>query len=473
MKNFLFTTIIFSMTILTSCKKFVEIDPPKNLIISETVFERDETAISTLTGIYGRMVNDGSLPYNVSLYCGLSSDELKCYSISLNLVQAYTNSLNSISGTVPNFWSFWYNHIYQANAVWEGCNHSTSLSPAVKKQLMAEALFIRAYCYFYLVNLYGNVPLIISTDYTKNSTAVNASKDQVYAQIINDLGNAEANLNPNYVALNSISSTIDRIRPNQDSATALLARVYLYNKNYSLAEQEATKVINHTSKYTLASIANAFLRTSSEAIWQLAATSPATNNTWEGQNYILTAKPSSSLSVNATISDQLYNSFEAGDLRKSNWIGKFTDVSTTPTVSYNFPYKYKIRNNNTTFTEYTTPLRLSEQYLIRAEARAQQEKIEPAKDDLDMIRTRAGLGNTSAADKPSLITAILHERQLEFFTEYGHRWMDLKRTGTVDAVMTTYAPIKGGIWSSYKQLWPIPATEIQNDLQLVQNPGYN
>lgn len=472
MEKLIFTILISCMTLFSACKKFVEIDPPKNLIISATVFEHDETAISALTGIYAKMNNDSSLPYSLSLSSGLSADELKNYSTISSSVQTYTNLLSPISGTGANFWSVFYNHIYQANAIWDGCNRSSSLSPTVKKQLMAEALFIRAYCYFYLVNLYGNVPLIVTTDYTKNATATNTSKDQIYAQIINDLVNAETNLNPGYVALNSVTTTTDRIRPNQDSATALLARVYLYNKNYPLAEQEATKVINHTSLYTLATVTTAFLRTSSEAIWQIAATSPATNNTWEGQNFIFTAKPSST-SLSSAISDQLYNTFEVGDLRKSNWIGTFTDVSVTPNVSYNFPYKYKVKNNNVTFTEYTTPLRLSEQYLIRAEARAQQDNLEPAKDDLNMIRKRAGLGKTSASDQPGLLAAILHERQVELFTEYGHRWLDLKRTGTVDAVMTVYAPIKGGSWSSYKQLWPIPATEIQNDPQLVQNPGYN
>ena len=118
--------------------------------------------------------------------------------------------------------------------------------------------------------------------------------------------------------------------------------------------------------------------------------------------------------------------------------------------------------------------RLAEQYLIRAEARAQQNNISDAQADLNKIRTRARLPNTTAADKNSILSAILHERQTELFSEWGNRWFDLKRTNNIDAVMSIMTPKKanGLQWQSYKQLNPLPFTEIQRDPSLLQNLGY-
>ncbi|HEY4195211.1 MAG TPA: RagB/SusD family nutrient uptake outer membrane protein, partial [Mucilaginibacter sp.] len=144
-------------------------------------------------------------------------------------------------------------------------------------------------------------------------------------------------------------------------------------------------------------------------------------------------------------------------------------------VSYNYAYKYKLVNTSTT-DEYSMVLRLAEQYLIRAEAEANGEGngINGAIADLNIIRNRAGLGNTTANDKNSLLSAISHERQVELFTEWGDRWLNLKRTGQIDAVMGIVTPLKGGTWNTNYQLYPIPEQQILNDPNMTdsQNPGY-
>ena len=126
-------------------------------------------------------------------------------------------------------------------------------------------------------------------------------------------------------------------------------------------------------------------------------------------------------------------------------------------------------------TEYIMVLRLGEQYLVRAEARAQLNKINEAKSDLNAIRTRAGLPNTTAMDQSSLLAAILDERRHELFCEWGHRWFDLKRRGQVDAVMSVITPLKsnGAIqWRSYQQYYPITQGELDKAPNLTQTPGY-
>ncbi len=117
-------------------------------------------------------------------------------------------------------------------------------------------------------------------------------------------------------------------------------------------------------------------------------------------------------------------------------------------------------------------LRLAEQYLIRAEARAETGDLTGALDDLNVIRSRAGLANSTASTQEEILAAILHERQTELFTEWGHRWLDLKRTGNVDDVMPTVAAEKGGSWETTDQFYPVPLSEIDRNPNLTQTPGY-
>ncbi len=121
------------------------------------------------------------------------------------------------------------------------------------------------------------------------------------------------------------------------------------------------------------------------------------------------------------LSHSLLGSFEDNDERKSNWIDSVIVGSDT----FYYPFKYKIAQFGDPVSEYLMVLRLSEQYLIRAEARANQGNLIGASEDLNLIRIRAGLTNTLAVSQQELISAIMHERQTELFTECGHRWFDL------------------------------------------------
>ena len=125
--------------------------------------------------------------------------------------------------------------------------------------------------------------------------------------------------------------------------------------------------------------------------------------------------------------------------------------------------------------------RLAEQYLIRAEARAHLNKLTEAASDLNTIRTRAFLPNTSAATQSELYLAIAQERKIELFAEWGHRWYDLKRTGKAIEVMTAHGIREKAKRSylfptafqvePYKLLAPLPETQVVIN-QLKQNPGY-
>jgi hypothetical protein len=113
-------------------------------------------------------------------------------------------------------------------------------------------------------------------------------------------------------------------------------------------------------------------------------------------------------------------------------------------------------------------LRLNELYLVRAEARAKQANLAGGLTDLNIIRSRAGLANATAATQESLINLIMHERQVELFCEHGLRWLDLKRTGTVDAVIGAIKPT----YKPFQKLYPIPIGEMQKNPSLTQNQDY-
>ena len=134
-----------------------------------------------------------------------------------------------------------------------------------------------------------------------------------------------------------------------------------------------------------------------------------------------------------------------------------------------FANKYKSIFNVTESLEHSIIFRLEEQYLIRAEAKAHLGIIEESQTDLNTIRNRAGLANTTASTKETLLTAILNERFVEFFTEQGQRWFDLKRT---EEAKNEIATIKSN-WNDTDLLLPIPETEIEVNPNLKpQNPGY-
>jgi hypothetical protein len=455
------------------CRKFVRIDPPDNTLVTATVFNNSITATAAVLSIYTQMAQES---YNMSLKCGLLSDELRNNSNDGSAMEYYTNSMDAIS--TPNvFWSNSYNYIYQANAIIQAMNDNKDIDVAINHQLTGEAKFIRAYYYFYLANCYGDVPLVTSTDYTINSQLPRTARSSIYQQIIKDLEDAETLLSSNFVDQSDTAVAVDRVRPTKWAAAALLARTYLYTGDYVKAEMKATEVINNSSLFMLEpDLDKVFLTNSAEAIWQLDVATPtqfaASGNTFDGYAFILNAAPNNGGTNNiSTISSQLLSSFEAGDQRQDKWIGAFTTDS--PSITYLFPYKYKVHQSDT-IKEYTMMLRLSEQYLIRAEARAQN-NADPTSilQDIDTIRHRAGLPDYSGGtDKQSLLDAILHERQVELFTEWGHRWFDLIRINKINQVMDTVTPMKGGHWNPNWQLFPIPQSERKIDIHLSQNDGY-
>jgi len=451
----LLTAVTVLMLAIASCKKFVMIDPPIDRITSQTIFSNNQTAMSAVLGVYSNMMMTEANIFTgaTTIYNSLTADELVYNSTTEDIRSFYTNSIaatNSIIG--DQFWTRAYGILYQVNACIEGLQHSTGVTDSAKKQLLGEMKLVRGFINFYLVNLFGDVPLVLTTTYTVNAMLPRTPKEQVWRQVVTDITDAASLLGNSY-------PTAGRVRPAKAAAIALLARVYLYREEWAKAEAAASEVIANNSYSLVANTDNIFLATSSEAIWQLAPVVPGFN-TIEGNRFVpgtATARPQFSLST------QLQNAFEPGDKRKISW----TKINVSAGTPYMFPYKYKVRSG-TAVTENYVLLRLAELYMVRAEARAQQDNTVGAKADINMIRARAGLPATVAATKTEVLAAIEKERRIELFAEWGHRWLDLKRWNKTDAVL---APVKPG-WQTYMQLYPVPNSQLLTNPSLTQNPGY-
>lgn len=211
MKQIKYLLILLSINFsATGCKKLVEADMPSDRLALPAVFSNDATAIAAISGMYAQMYRVSSQfgAMGTTLFAGLSADELY-YNSTAPLYMEFAN--NDIATNNPvlrsNLWTSPYQLVFHANNILEGLEMSTGVTAATKKQLQGEAKFIRALSHFYLVNMFGDVPVVLTTNYEENRTLPRMPRGKVYEQIITDLQSAKDLLQTTYPAAN-------RIRPN-------------------------------------------------------------------------------------------------------------------------------------------------------------------------------------------------------------------------------------------------------------------
>ncbi|SDX33949.1 RagB/SusD family nutrient uptake outer membrane protein [Aequorivita viscosa] len=453
-----FIHIIMVCLLLWGCEDFLEPETPLGQIENEYVFNDKNTAIAAVTSLYGKLRDDSFLSGGYSgagFIMGLYADELDYYSDPGSPLESfYLHQILPSNNSLKSVWEVPYNIIFATNGILEGIEASTELPQELKNQLRGEALFVRGLCHFYLVNYFGDIPYISTTNYIENSKVRRLPSNKVYENIITDLTEAKNLLGNEYISS-------DRVRPNKMVISSLLSRVYLYRQDWNNAALESSNVINNSSYFAIEPDLNkVFLKESSSTIWQFRPKYEG-DYTLEGSIYIFTSAPPPLTALNSELVLQM----EQGDLRRINWIGEVSDGSEI----WYFPYKYKQNDYTTASAEYSIVFRLEEQFLIRAEARAMLGDISGAQLDLNKIRNRAGLQNTQATTSQQLKEAVIKERKVELFTEFGHRWFDLRRTGKADEVLS---PIKSG-WRNTDVLLPIPESELTLNPNLnPQNPGY-
>ena len=455
----LLSLLLLSLLLCKSCDSFTDVGLPKNQITRDLVFKDDQLAKSAMAGVYRSLEESGFLSGSSSgaqVVLGAYVDELQSYAPATSDVSVfYQLSHMAGSSKISSLWTSTYSQIYNINAVIEGVENSENLSSEVRSRLKGEGLFLRSILHLYLVQTFGSIPYVNSTNYEVNQSISKSSIAQVYVQCKADL-DAALSLLPETLA------TGNRIYPTKMAAYTVLARIAYYEKNWDAAIQYSNAVIGNAQYNMESDLNKVFLKDSSNSIWQLLPFS-SIYNTYQGNVFILNTAPP----TNVALRQDFINDFEPGDGRRTAWVGQKTD---SQNKTYYYPFKYKQYSTSTSSLEYSVVLRVEELYLIRAEAYIQKSQYVLAIADLNKIRNRAGLASlTAITDQNTLLNALVKERRSELFTEFGHRFYDLKQHDLLDVVMPTR---KAG-WKPNFRLLPLPEKELLLNPNLnPQNEGY-
>lgn len=442
--NLLLVAIL--ITGLGSCDEFLDVKPKEYLSDESTIVDRisAETAIN---GVYSALASTGYYGTTFQSIGYLSGDNI-LWTGSQSQVQEFINhKVSPENSTIGGAWVAIYQTINRANNVISKVPTVTdpALTSDIKNRILGEAHFIRALAYFDLARTFGGVPIITAPTInpTDNSGIARSTVEQTYAQVLSDLEIAEPLL----------PLTTNRFKATRKTVWALKARFYLYHQQWGQAESYATQLIDDTNYQLLKPYGSFFknnVRGTEESVFEIFYNGTTEvnghRNQWQPQVNGGTRQWAPSADVIALLSDLAIggnrNVLIAQD-NQGRWYGDLYYRTPASDPSYIF--------------------RIAELYLIRAEARAQQDKLPEALADLNAVRDRAELAESTSQTKEEILLAIEDERRLEFAQE-PHRWYDLVRTGRADEVLN--------VTETNRLVLPIPIDQILVDQALEQNPGY-
>ena len=220
---------LLGILLIASCEKLVEVDYPANQIGAEQVFEDLQTANAALAGLYAGLrdqsILTGGSYYGAGALLGAYADDLDCYFYDQNgVVDISNNQQQKTNSNIETIWNTAYQQVYYANSIIYGAEHSTTLSESDKNQIKGEALLVRSLIYFYLQQLFGDIPYTASLDYEYNRKLSKTDGSAVLEQLKADLEEAISLLTDEY-------RDTERIYPNRKAAELLLARIYILGRN--------------------------------------------------------------------------------------------------------------------------------------------------------------------------------------------------------------------------------------------------
>ena len=423
---------------ISSCHKFLDV-LPTNAVSDEQAITDSASATNAVRGAYRALAAGGYYGATYQFDALLSGNALNYTQSGASQLQFLYHTLTADNNDLETIWAAAYAAINDANFVIAKVPglQSLTLSQSYRNQLLGEAYFIRALAYFDLGRAFGGVQLFLSpTSKVSDKTGkLRSSQADTYAQVLADLNEAETLL----------PATTVRDRATQKTVWALRARLYLYQQQWAQAGTDAGRIIADSGNYKLVTpYSNFFTQTNTtesvfELSYSLAYPNPMYGNWKKGGNY----------TPNTAIVTLLQNPATGGN-RSAVLLTSGTSI-----LGNLYP------SSNGTNPVYV--IRVAELWLIRAEARAQQNDLAGALSDLNAVRARAGLASSTAATQSDLLLAIENERRVEFALE-PQRWFDLVRTGRAAAVLNVTDP--------NHTLFPIPAPELSADHYLTQNPGY-
>lgn len=471
--------ILLTIGALSSCKKFLELSPAYQ-ISAETFYTKKADFENALVGAYSTL--RGLYVSGTSLYQSeLATDnaEISWSSPTTDEMQFDQNALTPTNAQVRNIWNICLYTVAQCNTILNRID-GVDFDALSKDRIKGETRFLRAYSYFYMVRLFGNVPLtdqefkspeqILSADLSLQP------KEKVYEVILNDLLSAETLLP---ATLNA-----DKTRASRSTVKTVLGKVYLTQHDYAKASAKLKEVID-ANQYSLVSTYRTLFTNGNnnlaESIFEVEFVSGKTL----GNNFSALFTPAiTSMAIfpnNLQGSGRivptldLIRSYEANDTRKAVSVNDSVQLINGQKSYARYGLKFvdfKAIDLADGTVSYTV-LRYADVLLMYAEALNELNSTSTALDNIKLVRARAGLAPLAALDQAATRLALEKERRVEFLYE-GHRWFDLVRTGRARAVLNAHYASQGLNFSveDYELILPIPQNEIDLNPSVKQNPNY-
>lgn len=500
-RNIKILIIIFLIISFTSCKKWVDYNPHEDFVItaqdylkSESDYRTMEISVYTPLQWLNQMVPVGDIASDNSVAGGESASDV----LSLQQIDDYT--LTPVNSTLTELWKAAYEGVNRANYMFQYKNANLAgekVDFPGKEALYGEISFIRAYFYFSLVRMFGDVPLFTDRrlSISESKTLKRSPKADVYKQIEADLTNAIAVLPPVQVQKGRITKY---------AAQALLGKVYLYENKFDAAATLLQTLISSSAFSLVPNFASIFLASGEngpESIFEIQYSNASPYYNWGGVtrgqgNYAVQQTGIRGLNGSAAMpyapgwstnlpTKDLGNAYAPGDQRKNVTVLDI-EAYKAANPSYNITYQVAPYKNTGLYNQKYLPrkgetsgqvelnygnnfriIRYAEVLLMAAEAynRSSSPDDIKAQNYLNLVRQRAfgdNLHNITLTGV-GLKQAIWDERRLELGME-GDRFFDLVRTGQA-------ASKKKGFVAGKHEVFPIPQTEV--DISgLPQNPGY-
>ncbi len=510
----LLTVVLIGLVPFVSCKKFLD-DKPVTSLTTGNAFSTARDIENALAGCYNIFYATDYYQWENVMLSDVRSDNAYPGGGNEETFFDYDRFILPSSNTHSYaHWKALYNGIARCNVLLNKIEEISdpALTAERKTQIIGEASFLRAFHYYHLVKLYGGVPLELESNTADpgKTRKARASEKEVYDQIVRDLEKAATNL-PNQYSGASGSSTanipsVNKSRATKGAANAMLAKAWAQrsDRDYSKVLQYCNAVISSPAGYSLLSSYAQVFDGNHDYNAESILVIPYEEGNWDASCWgvQLYLAPEDGWQKYCVPSKDLVAAYDAaGDnVRKGVNILFLTrdangdpiswaDENWNPCQNINTPTPFNNKQSHPAGWASGDDfylLRLADIILLKAEAQNETGDFAGAAATLNTIRTRVGLSNITAASQTQMRTSILLERRLELAFE-AQRWDDLVRAGVATQVMrglqeytfscpngVQSAPVRMDYTQCTQQRWimPIPLVEMNNNPNLVQNPGY-
>lgn len=471
--------IVLSIALIVatvSCKDdYLDVTQPGRVDATE-FFTTQDDALQATSAIYSALRSWENSAFPAQYVFGVPADDVEKGSNpgDASFINAYNNfSYTASDSGVEGYWIGQWQFVNRCNQVITNVP-KISMDESLKNRLVAEAKMLRAYFYFNLVRIYGGVPIFDGLPSDGNYNIPRNSVSEVYDFIIADLTAAAAVLPQTYDSAN-----VGRVT--KGGALGLLSKVYLYKKDWQKAYDTSNQVI--ALGYSLDPDFNHLFRPAGEfGSESVIEVNCQCSSQYGGSQYAEVQGVRNQFGWGFfTPSAALESAFETGDIRKELTILREGETTLEGDLIHKGDPQAGDMWNQKTYVPTSLNnsscgygsiqniriLRFAEVLLINAEAANELGNTSTAITNLNKVRTRAQLANTTASTQAALRTAIWNERRVELAME-GDRFVDLVRTGQASTVLASY-----GYKANKNEVFPIPLNSInQSNGILTQNTGY-